>query len=189
MRMLLLLVPVVLGACEMTVFRDRPIDPDGACPEALVGAWQGEEESQGPGFYASIDENCGATLRLLEGGDWRSGQARLFVTDGHVFVAVADVRHLLDGEDEEVEALPEGYFGWRMQVVGDTLHLAYPDHRHLAHLIIDGRLRGRVHKDRHLVVEVAEPAQSLPDLLQRRDLFGDRDVLILQRIPALPELP
>jgi hypothetical protein len=76
-----------------------------------------------------------------------------------------------------------------MHVVGDTLHLAYPDHRHLAHLIIDGRLRGRVHKDRHLVVEVSEPAQELPALLRRPEVFGDRDVLVLQRIPALPELP
>lgn len=189
MRALLLVLPLVLGACEMTVFRDRPPLPDGSCPEALTGAWQGGDGSRGPDFYAAIDEDCAATLHLLEDGEWRSGHARLYAGNSHLFVAVADVRHLLDGDNEEVEALPEGYFAWRMHAVGDTLHLAYPDHRYLAHLIIDGRLRGRVHKDRHLVVEVAEAAETLPDLLQRPEVFGNRDVLVLQRIATLPELP
>jgi hypothetical protein len=189
MRILLLLASLLLGACEMTVFRDRPDAADGACPDLIKGVWQGEDGSRGPDFYAAVDEDCSATLRLLEGGEWRRSQARLFASADHLFVAVAEVRHLLDGEDEDVAALPEGYFAWRIQADADSLHLAYPDHRRLAHMIIDGKLRGRVHKDRHLVVEVGEPPQALPALLKQADVFGDRDVLVLHRIEALPELP
>ena len=186
----LLLVVVLLGGCQRTLFETAPAAAGGC--EALVGHWQSLDEGGGPDgeIDAAVADDC--TLRLVEHGaegtrEYPPLALQLATQPARwIWVDAAEANAALAVQAGPVDRSGSVYaFAWSLD--GDVLALTPPAHRALAHRVLDGELDGAVHaENRSITVRVDGDRQAIAALLAADGSMDARDAIRFRRTPVAP---
>ena len=186
--LLSLLAVLVLGGCQRTQFTSAPADSNG-CSRELVGQWLSNatnDNAEGE-IEAMVDADC--QLQVTENGR----QPRVSVPTQLRTAQVANVNLLwidtawADKAFElETDAVtpPAGsdshdvyVFAWSR--TGDQLVLLSPDHKALAHALIDGKLKGGVLQTEYdLHVRLKTSQTELQSLIAKGGVFDSESTLV-----------
>jgi hypothetical protein len=201
--LLILLALVLLAGCDETRFA-QPLAAKGDCESDLRGLWRIVDEPDSTPEFVHVADGC--RIRLLraplpgEGGvdgattgirdvSFRVALAR---TDGvlHAWLTDRDF-HAAGGDTKPAEhhGQPDGFHVFRIEARTREVVVRGVDHVAVAKAIIEGTLRGQVHKSEDGLKNFVETdAAATAQLLRKRWLFRREDPLRLQRV-AVDELP
>ena len=188
MKLALLALSLLLCGCESTSFQAPPV-AETSCDPALVGVWlpgdgnkDGDEDAE-----LRIDPQCqidfvdekngtrreGPPTKAHVGGD---GDKHYLWVDAAWAVARFDLK----------QATPAGdLFVVRYRFKDGQLLLTMTDDRTIAHRIIDGKIRGEVHRiDGDLRNRLLAPIA--PAVLREPGFFELNETLLRRRTPEKP---
>ena len=193
-KLCLLLATLALSACQTTVLEHMPQGASSECPLPARGAWIAVEEDgqDATDFGLLVHADCTLESRGKDGPHPAKPplpQAKFFVGAGKnlVFIATTDAYELAEVKPDTANPDKGGFMVFAWQRHGDLLELQVPDHRHVAHLIVDGAIRGRTLWNRQDEVVTAYNFLSgdeaaIAQLLARTDLFGEVKAMRLRHV-------
>ena len=173
-----LALPLLLAACQRTVFENAPVEAAAGCDPDLVGTWhsEGDTRAEDGELRAVVGPDC--TLVVFErkpAGEKRSPPTTLHTgrTGGvrYLWVDAAWVHAAFDVGATAIDREGDVYlYAWRTS--RDVLRLAAPPHRALAHRVIDDDIDGEVMlAGDNLVVRVKGSPEAVRKTLSRHRLF------------------
>ncbi|HEY0661650.1 MAG TPA: hypothetical protein VGD21_10095 [Lysobacter sp.] len=190
-RLALLLAALAIGGCSRTTFENAPLDT-GKCDPALVGRWEGEDDPSE--FQAELDTACKLRVRSTTGhgtheidiGELQSGRIG---EDDYLWFNATRMNLAL-----EIGAMPRDrasdVYVLRYRVSGNTLTLRQPDHKRIAHLVVDGQGRGDVQltdngSNFDLVNHVHGDRADIRKLIEKHAPFDSgQEAVLLRREPT-----
>lgn len=189
------LLPLALGACQMTAFEALPEGATTACPKGLPGAWVAQDESkpnEPTDFGVLIHADCSIESRSKGVKHPASGALpkltfataageELMLIDT---VAALDLAELKPGDDEHK---PSGYVAFAFKREGAIVELRSVDDRRVATLIVQGAVQGTTHvehSNRNTEISnlVKEDAAGTARVLASYDLFDREDKMRFRRV-------
>ena len=195
----LLLLALACGGCETVVFEKPPVAAQ-ACDAALVGSWRSKGDKPGTDGEVELRIAADCMLRFVEheeSGTREGEPTPLHVgRDGTLAYAWVDARWAerrmaisgnhppapaaIPPESPPSEFVQGDVVVYRYRIQGRRLDLFGPDPKRFAHRMIDGRLKGAVHRgdDGDLAVRVSagvDPRELRdPKLFPRGDVAFER---------------
>lgn len=179
-----------LCGCQRTLFESAPAAA-AACDPALVGRWLslGERKDETGELEALVDARCGLVMTEHErDGDKRSDATLLRnVHSGgvkYLWVDAAWANRSFEVDPTLLDRSGDIYlFAYRLR--RDTLELAAPPHRALAHRVLDKDIPGEVlMQGDDLAVRVAGDSAALRKILATHRLFHFEQPLRFRRAKA-----
>lgn len=185
---------LLLGGCVETRFESPLGDNIETCDVRWKGLWTGVEDapidSDSNTSAFNVNDNCEFTVldQPEKGGPLKRVHVPLNYVHagGNDYIVVADssIKGLVKLKPPHaVDPVPEkSFFYMRYRVRGNRIELYQVDSKHLAKLIVDGKLDGTVDKsanDLHVFVH-GNRAQML-DLVHRESVFESKPNLELVR--------
>ncbi len=194
---LLALLIATLCACQTTVLEHLPQGARSECPADVLGAWIAVEDDgqDTPDFGLLVHKDCTLESRDKDGSAHPAHSplphAQFFSSAGKdlVFIPMTEAFELaaVKPDDKANARAKTGcmVFAWRRY--GNELALQAPDHRHVAHLIVDGVVSGRTawsDDDRIIWAEnvLRGDETAMAQLLAHTDLFGDTKSMRLRHV-------
>ncbi len=192
----------LLAGCVQTRFESLPGDQVEACDARWVGNWRvvitGEDDDPDE-LHASIGADCNE-IRLFEDGkaDDKNDARLHFAKVGNLSVLAVQI---LDDKHDKAEASadkqPDGYHYFRYVARARQIDLHAIDHERVAHLLVDGKLRGsielnsqgtRAKRPRHDTLDnfVAGDPSAMAKAVRSRGLFKRRPHIALIRVDTIP---
>ena len=186
LRILAALLPLALGACSMTTFKNLPQAVAEDCPKALTGAWLAREEhaDEPSDFGLVVHADCTVESRDAKHGKRPAAGAlpRLkflheAAGDDVAWIETSAAFDLVDIKPGEGEA--DGFMAIAWKVDSNKLTLRQVDDRHVAALILDGAIEGNSHikhqnRSTEVVNRVDEDAAATAALFRSYELFADK---------------
>jgi hypothetical protein len=188
-RIVMLLCPAALAACQATVVERLPDGTTADCPDEWRGAFVAlDEHGQPDGDFAMfVAEDCAIEPLSSDAKDAPPADLRLhprFLARGNVVLfADPEVRRLLELREDQLRP-PESHWPFRWTRERDVLSLDAPDHRRIATLIVNGALEGATRwtgPDEGFNV-LRGDAAALRDALAGGKLFGAREPIRLEHV-------
>lgn len=190
-RLALLLAALAIGGCSRTTFENAPLDT-GKCDPALVGRWEGEDDPSE--FQAELDAACKLRVRNTTGhgsheidiGELQSG--RIGEND-YLWFNAARMNLALEIASMPRDRASDVYL-LRYRISENTLTLWQPDHKRIAHLVVDGQGQGDVQlidngSSFDLVNHVHGDRAGIRKLIEKHAPFGsEQEAVQLHREPA-----
>lgn len=189
------LLPLALGACQMTAFGSLPQGASNDCPKPLVGAWLAQEEKRGEPSDFGIVVHADCTVESRSKGEKRPASGplpqlsvlRQAGSDEIVLIGTAAAFDLADIKPTNADEKPGGYmaFAWKRDDI--TVELRGIDDRRVATLIVQGAIQGDAHAhqtNRQTEIEnfVTEDAAGAARVLSTYDLFDARNPMRFRRV-------
>jgi hypothetical protein len=184
---------LLLAGCQRTLLSQAPV-ADAGCDQALQGQWTslGGDGSQPGEVEATLGADCRLSVieRRPEGPRaWPpitlaslGGSGDAVVPDGLLWLDATATNAAFEIASGPVDRAGAVYaFAYRLE--GDLLTLRRPDHRGLAHRLVDGGLDGAVLVDgSDLVVRLDGEPDALAALMREPASFTDQDTLRFRRV-------
>jgi len=187
---LVMLAAALLGTgCQRTLFSQPPATTR-ECDESLHGHWVsvGRDGAADGELEATLGADC--RLAVVEHRNdgprvWPAvavASARIGRRDV-LWLDAASVNRAYEIDTGPVDRDGAAYvFVYALD--GERLELLQPDHRRLAHRVLDGSLDGAAFVDgRDIAVRVDADAQAVEKLLRERRTFQRKDPLRFRRLP------
>ena len=176
----LLVCIALLGGCQNTTFENPPAEKMAACDPHFVGKWRltnpDEKRSEDKGFFVIVERDCKRWRFIEDGKDDEKTEA----STHFAFASLGDLSLLTVRDDADASNKNDaqarwknGYFYLRYELVDKSVRLYPIDHKHLAHLIVDGAVHGRTER-------ISREPESAP----RNGDFASRDRDELQNFVA-----
>jgi hypothetical protein len=182
-----LLLPLALGACSMTTFKNLPQGVAEDCPKAAVGAWLAREErpAEPADFGLVVHADCTVESRDAKHGKRPASgplpRLRFLHEAAGDEVALIDTGAAFDLVDvKRSEDMPAGSFmAFAWKVESNALTLRQIDDRRVATLIVQGAIQGTAQAKHHnrgteIANAVEEDAAATANLFRAYDLFSDK---------------
>lgn len=190
-RIVILLVPIALAACQSTVVERLPEGASADCPAEWRGAFVALDENgaRDGDFAMFVADDCAIEPLSPDPKDGPPPDLRLhprfLVGSGSPIVLFADpeVRTLLALREDEMRP-PESHWPFQWSRDGAVLALEAPDHRRVATLIVNGGLEGVTHwnSQQEGFNVLRGDAAALRQVLANGNLFEDRQPIRLEHV-------
>ncbi len=183
MRLAILGLFFLLGGCESTSFQAPPV-AESACDPALVGDWRPGDgaNKDGDDVELRIDPQCQLDFAEDKDGKHREGPpTKAHVgSDGDRHYLWVDAAWAVTRFDLKQAPPPGDLFLVRYRFKDGQLLLTMTDDRTIAHRIIDGRIRGDIHRvDGDLRNRLLAPAD--PAVLREPGFFELNETLLRRK--------
>ena len=190
-RIVALLCPLLLAACQSTVVERLPDGTVTDCPAEWRGAFVALDDNgaRDGDFAMFVADDCAIEPISPDPKDGPPADLRLhprfLAGSGGAIVLFADpeVRQLLELREDELRP-PESWWPFHWRRDGKVLALESPDHRRVATLIVNGGIEGTTHwnsRQEGFNILRGEPA-ALREVLANGNLFEERQPIRLEYV-------
>ena len=176
-----LLCAALLCGCQNTTFENAPAEKMATCDPHFVGKWRlvssKDQRNEDNDFFVIVERDC-KRWRFIEDGkdDEKTESSTHFAFARIGDLALLTVKDDADASDKNDRQArwKQGYLYLRYEIVDKTVRLYPIDHKHMAHLIIDGTVGGRTER-------ISREPESTP---KTQGEFGSRERDELQNFVA-----
>jgi hypothetical protein len=201
-RIAFIAVAALLGACSETRFTANISNEATACEADLHGVWRIEEDKGESTDYLAVGTDCAMALATVRNtGQDAAGAAREYAIvrfrptiarlEKHAYLSLDDASYhrIADaGSDKQgapAHADEPGFHLFKLEIKRKRFLIRGVDDEAVAKAIIDGRLKGTVHKvDDTLDNIVRVETDKLPDVLTARWMFRREEPIEFRRVDA-----